>query len=75
MGAFAPASTCRADPLVGPSELDLLLDLDATEFEMAPGVIVHFSAFRVAITPERPHGVVYSLVLRPKLGGDPWGPV
>src|SRR6202035_3037790 len=53
-------------------ELELLLNLDGAEYEMAPGVIVEFAARRTRITPERPHGVSYALVLRPKAGGAPW---
>jgi hypothetical protein len=57
---------------VGSFELDLLLDLDGAQFEMASGVIVQFGARRTAVTPERPHGITYSLVLRQKRGGEPW---
>ena len=53
------------------SELELLLALDGSVFEMAPGVIVEFTARRTDVTPERPHGISYALVLRPK-GGSPW---
>ena len=53
-------------------ELELLLALDGAEFEMAPGVVVEFAARRAAPTPERPHGISYALVLRPKAGGSPW---
>ena len=54
------------------SELELLLNLDGAEYEMAPGVIVEFTVRRTAITPQRPHGISYALVLRPKSGGPPW---
>ena len=54
------------------SELELLLALDGAVFEMAPGVIVEFTARRTALTPERPHGISYALVLRAKSGGLPW---
>ena len=54
------------------SELDLLLELDGARFEMAPGAIVQFRVRRVEITPERPHGIIYAFVLRPKAGGEPW---
>jgi hypothetical protein len=54
------------------AELELLLALDGSDFEMAPGVVVEFSARRAALTPERPHGVSYALVLRRKEGGRPW---
>jgi hypothetical protein len=53
-------------------ELELLLELDAAQFEMAPGVIVEFSARRVDATPQRPHGISYSFVMRPASGGAPW---
>jgi hypothetical protein len=53
-------------------ELELLLHLDGARFEMAPGVIVEFSAHRVETTPQRPHGVAYAFVMRPKGGGAPW---
>ena len=39
---------------------------------MAPGVIVEFVARRTDVTPQRPHGISYALVLRPKAGGAPW---
>jgi Family of unknown function (DUF6516) len=54
------------------SELELLLALDGAVFEMAGGVIVEFTARRTATTPQRPHGIGYALVLRPKSGGSPW---
>ena len=54
------------------SELEPLLALDGAVFEMAPGVIVEFTARRTGATPERPHGISYALVLRPKAGGLPW---
>jgi hypothetical protein len=54
------------------AELDLLLSLDGAAYEMAPGVIVEFVVRRTAATPQRPHGIRYSLVLRPKEGGVPW---
>jgi hypothetical protein len=53
-------------------ELELLLSLDAARFEMAPGVIVEFSARRTEVTPERPRGISYALVLRLKKDGAPW---
>ena len=52
--------------------LELLLALDGASFEMAPGVIVEFTARRTDVTPERPHGLSYALVLRHKSGGLPW---
>jgi hypothetical protein len=54
------------------SELEPLLALDGAAFEMAPGVIVEFMARRVGVTPERPHGISYALVLRSKTEGQPW---
>jgi hypothetical protein len=53
------------------SELELLLALDGSVFEMAPGAIVEFTARRTDVTPERPHGISYALVLRPK-DSLPW---
>src|ERR1700687_4651238 len=54
------------------SELELLLSLDGAEYEMAPGIIVECSVRRTTATPQRPHGISYALVLRPKTGGAPW---
>jgi len=54
------------------NELEVLLTLDGAEFEMAPGVVVEISARRTDSTAERPHGISYALVLRPKAGGLPW---
>ena len=53
-------------------ELEALLALDGASFEMAPGVIVEFTARRTDATPERPHGLSYAFVLRDKSGGSPW---
>ena len=53
-------------------ELELLLSLDGAKYEMAPGVIVGFAVRRMKKTPQRPHGISYALVLRPKAGGAPW---
>ena len=53
-------------------ELELLLALDGSDFEMAPGVVVEFTVRRTDMTPERPHGISYALVLRRKDGGRPW---
>ena len=53
-------------------ELEVLLALDGASFEMAPGVIVEFTARRTDATPERPHGLSYAFVLRDKSGGSPW---
>jgi hypothetical protein len=54
------------------SELELLLSLGGAAYEMAPGVIVEFAVRRTKVTPQRPHGISYALVLRPKTGGTPW---
>jgi Family of unknown function (DUF6516) len=54
------------------AELEALLALDGSDFEMAPGVVVEFTARRTDATPERPHGISYALVLRHKDGGLPW---
>ena len=53
-------------------ELELLLSLDQAAYEMAPGVIVEFTVRRTKVTPQRPHGMLYALVLRSKMGGPPW---
>lgn len=53
-------------------ELEPLLALDGAAFEMAPGVIVEFTARRTDTTPERPRGISYALVLRSTSGGSPW---
>ncbi|MGE4045109.1 MAG: DUF6516 family protein [Acetobacteraceae bacterium] len=52
--------------------IEALLDLDGAAFEMAPGLIVEITARRTDHTPERPHGLSYALILRPKEGGRPW---
>lgn len=54
------------------AELELLLSLDGAAYETAPGVIVEFAVRRTPATPQRPHGISYALVLRPKAGGAPW---
>ena len=54
------------------NELEPLLALNGADFEMAQGLIVEFTARRTEATPERPHGISYALVLRPKAGGLPW---
>ena len=54
------------------SELELLLSLDGAAYEMVPGVVVEFAVRRTKVTPQRPHGISYALVLRPKTGGQPW---
>jgi uncharacterized protein DUF6516 len=57
---------------VNQTELELLLSLDGAAYEMAPGVIVEFAVRCARVTPQRPHGISYALVLRPKTGGAPW---
>jgi Family of unknown function (DUF6516) len=51
--------------------LEALIALDGAAFEMASGVLVEFAVSRVDVTPHRPHGISYALVLRPK-DGAPW---
>ncbi|MFI5020557.1 MAG: DUF6516 family protein [Alphaproteobacteria bacterium] len=53
-------------------ELEPLLALDGADFEMAPGVVVEFTVRHTDPTAERPHGISYALILRPKRGGAPW---
>jgi hypothetical protein len=52
-------------------ELELLLSLDGASFEAAEGYVVEFMARRTDRTPERPHGLIYALVFRPK-DGEPF---
>jgi hypothetical protein len=54
------------------AELSLLLALDGSDFEMAPGVVVEFTARLTDVTPQRPHGISYAFVLRHEDGGSPW---
>jgi len=54
------------------TELESLLALDGSTFEMTPGIIVEFTARRIDATPERPHGISYAIILCPKAGGPPW---
>ena len=56
---------------MGEDELELLLALDGSDFEMAPGVVVEFTVRRTDMTPERPHGISYAFVLRRKDDGRP----
>jgi hypothetical protein len=51
-------------------ELEALLNLDGARYEFAEGYVVEFKAERTDVTEQRPHGVSYALVLRPK-GKDP----
>ncbi|MBI1867549.1 MAG: hypothetical protein HYS06_04545 [Methylocystis sp.] len=50
------------------AELELLLSLDGSSFETAEDYVVEFMARRTDQTPERPHGLSYALVFRPKDG-------
>jgi hypothetical protein len=50
------------------SELELLLSLDGASYEAAAGYLVEFTVKRTAPTAERPHGISYALVFRPKQG-------
>lgn len=52
------------------SELEILLSLDGARFEAANRYVVEFMARRTDPTPQRPHGLSYSLVFRPD-GGEP----
>lgn len=52
-------------------ELEALLSLDGTSYEIAQGYLVEFVARRTDATPERPHGISYALVFRAKAGGQP----
>ena len=54
------------------AELEFLLNLDGASYEAAAGFVVAFSAKRVPPSAQRPQGIVYSLVLRPKTGGEPF---
>src|ERR1700733_1388649 len=53
-------------------DLELLLALNGLSYEFSDRAIVEFKVRRVEITPERPHGIGYALVLRPLDGGEPW---
>jgi len=53
-------------------DLELLLSLDGMSYEAAAGYVVEFTAVRTKPTPERPHGISYALVFRPKAGGPPF---
>lgn len=48
------------------AELELLLSLDGMSYEAAEGYVVEFMARRTTRTQERPHGINYALVFRPK---------
>ena len=51
------------DKLTSDRGLDALLDLDGTIMEVGGGNWVRIRATRVPATPERPHGIDYSLCL------------
>src|SRR5471032_2328364 len=51
--------------------LEMLLSLDGASWEAADGFLVEFSVNRTAKTAQRPQGVTYALVFRPK-GGEPF---
>jgi hypothetical protein len=53
------------------AELEMLLSLDGASFEAADGYVVEFRVERTEVTDERPHGISYALVFRPK-GGKPY---
>jgi hypothetical protein len=53
------------------AELELLLSLDSVSYEAVVGYVVEFTARRTHKTPERPHGISYALVFRPK-NGEPY---
>lgn len=46
--------------------LEMLLDLDGQHFQMEDGTYVRFMASECQATPERPHGVRYSLTYHDK---------
>lgn len=50
------------------AEIEVLLCLDGASFEAAEGYVVEFMARRTDPTPQRPHGLSYTLVFRPKEG-------
>ena len=58
--------------MAGDAELELLLSLDGVSYEAAAGYVVEFAARHVPHSEQRPHGIAYSLVLRPKAGGKPF---
>lgn len=50
------------------AELEMLLSLDGASYEAAEGYVVEFKVERTEVTRERPHGISYALVFRPKDG-------
>ena len=53
------------------AELEVLLSFDGVSYEAAAGYVVEFIVARADETPERPHGIRYALVFRPK-DGEPF---
>lgn len=53
------------------AELEVLLSLDGASYEAAAGHVVEFVVRRTDKTPERPQGISYALVFRPK-DGEPY---
>lgn len=56
--------------MLAESDIEVLLSLDGMSYEAAEGYVVEFTAARTELTDERPHGLSYALVFRPK-GGEP----
>ena len=52
-------------------ELKALLALDGASFEFGAGYVAEFEVKATGKTKQRPHGVSYALVFRPK-GEEPW---
>ncbi len=52
-------------------ELEVLLSFDGVSYEACAGYVVEFVVQRTAKTAERPHGVSYALVFRPR-DGEPY---
>ena len=53
------------------AELEVLLSLDGASYETAAGYVVEFMVKRADKTAERPQGISYALVFRPK-DGEPF---
>jgi hypothetical protein len=53
------------------AELDVLLSLDGASYEAAAGYVVEFRVKCTEKTAERPRGISYALVFRPK-DGEPF---
>lgn len=52
-------------------ELEALLGLDGSNYEVAAGLVVEFTVRRTEATGVRPHGIYYALVFRP-IAGPPY---